>query len=239
MELTLPRKLYLLFCVAALVGLFFLIFPKFDDNTLSDFSYEKSEQGMIITGHDGSNKKLEIPDEIDGLPVVEISSHAFANKEKLQSITIPGSVKIIGDYAFDNCKSLKKVVLHKGTEKIGMSAFYGCKNLKEINIPEGLSEIDDFAFYMCIDLEKIKIPASCETIGTDAFSACESLVMDCSENEAARELAEKFKIPTSYKESDSYLMTKVIAACSVSCVLVIAAVILLPKILRKKAQNSK
>ncbi|WP_181817595.1 leucine-rich repeat protein, partial [Metamycoplasma hominis] len=42
---------------------------------------------------------------------------------KIESITIPGSVKEIGESAFSGCKNLKEVILNEGLEKIGAKAF--------------------------------------------------------------------------------------------------------------------
>jgi hypothetical protein len=44
--------------------------------------------------------------------VTRIGSYAFANRIRLTSVTIPGSVKSIGDNAFTGCSGLKYIVCH-------------------------------------------------------------------------------------------------------------------------------
>ena len=163
----LPMSFYGM-AVAALVTLFFFILLRFDDNTFAKFSYEVNEDGVsaTVSGFDGSNGSIDIPEEIDGYKVVAISDHAFANKEKLKKVSIPDSVEVIGKYAFDNCTSLKEVKIGKNVREIGHYAFYGCKMLKSADLPEKLESVGDFAFCSCIRLEKIKIPASCTVIGS-------------------------------------------------------------------------
>jgi hypothetical protein len=56
--------------------------------------------------------------------------------ERLESVKIPNSVKIIGDRAFSGCKSLKHIHLPDTIEYIGCFAFNGCESLyKPIPIP--------------------------------------------------------------------------------------------------------
>ena len=239
MDKNVIKKIYFLVSVAALVTLFFFIVLRFDDNTFAKFSYEVNEDGVsaTVSGFDGSNGSIDIPEEIDGYKVVAISDHAFANKEKLKKVSIPDSVEVIGKYAFDNCTSLKEVKIGKNVREIGHYAFYGCKMLKSADLPEKLESVGDFAFCSCIRLEKIKIPASCTVIGTDAFAACESLVMDCSENTLALDVANTYNIPTGFRESGDYLLIKVIVLTLLFGALTLAAVIVLPKIIKKSKKS--
>jgi hypothetical protein len=56
---------------------------------------------VSITGYDGEETALRIPDRIKGLPVTAISEKALSGKG-LTSVHIPAGVKNIGDYAFDD-----------------------------------------------------------------------------------------------------------------------------------------
>ncbi|WP_181819071.1 leucine-rich repeat domain-containing protein, partial [Metamycoplasma hominis] len=63
---------------------------------------------------------------------------AYLDK-KATKVTIPGSVKEIGESAFSDCKNLKEVILNEGLEKIGAWAFFNT-NIKSITIPGSVKE---------------------------------------------------------------------------------------------------
>ncbi len=96
---------------------------------LSDFTYTVSGKNCYITGYLGSKKALEIPAKIDGYTPVEISANAFKGNTTLTSITIPSTVKKIGNYAFLNCTKLKSVTLSNNVNTIGTGAFKNCTSL--------------------------------------------------------------------------------------------------------------
>ncbi len=64
-----------------------------------DFKYIVINVNVYICGYVGSDKKVEIPSEIDGMPVVGITDNAFA-KTTAQEITVPSGVSEFGKNAF-------------------------------------------------------------------------------------------------------------------------------------------
>ncbi|MDD6395709.1 MAG: leucine-rich repeat domain-containing protein [Firmicutes bacterium] len=76
-----------------------------------EYSYSvKDDKTVCITGLlDESIINLEIPEEIFGKDVTEISDRAFENCTSITSVTIPASVKLIGSNAFLNCTSLTQI----------------------------------------------------------------------------------------------------------------------------------
>ena len=90
----------------------------------------------------------------------------------LKSITIPNSVRTIGDYAFGWCSSLTSVTLSSSVTSIGDRAFYSCSSLKSINIPNNVASIGEYAFYGCSSLYTIRVEATTPpTLGVDAFTS--------------------------------------------------------------------
>ena len=201
------------------------------------------EKNITIDGYTGDTANLIIPDEIDGYTVKSISSEAFANDSALKKITLPDSVEVIGDYAFSTCQNLKTVEFSKNLKKIGAGAFFGCAALKNAELFENLEKIDVSAFENCKLLKNLKIPQSCTEIGTDAFLGCESLILDCSENTLAKEIANKYNIPTDFSESSDSTMIKagVLIVLALTCVFVLPPVV--KKIIlirmRKKAEKAQ
>ena len=63
---------------------------------------------------------------------------AFKGCFNLTSLTLPSSLKSIGDAAFQGCENLTSVQLPEGLEYLGSSAFGDCTSLQSINIPKGV-----------------------------------------------------------------------------------------------------
>ena len=165
----------------------------------SYLSYEEISGGVSITGlNDKSMTEVNIPEMIDGKPVLSIGSKAFllctsltsvtipenvvsieesafAGCTSLTSITIPDSVTSIDRYAFDNCESLKIIILPNSIVSIGQSAFGSCTNLTSVNIPEGVTSLGAALFSSCKSLKSVSIPEGVKSIDDYTFSFCTSL----------------------------------------------------------------
>lgn len=235
---SLKYKIFLTLSVIAITVVFFLIVPQVYDNSHAEYTYTVLEDGTVaIDGYTGTPTKLEVPAELDGYTVSAISNSAFTNQSELKTVVLPDTVKQIGDHAFNNCAKLKTVEA-PAVERIGLFAFYGCYYLKEITWSDHLQSIGDSAFASCTRLRSLKIPASCEAIGTDAFMACESLILDCSENELAASVAAQYGLPTGFAESDDYLLLQA-GLLTLAAVGALAAVMLFIRYRKKIKNNTK
>lgn len=160
--------------------------------------YENDGEGIKIIGCDDSvSGSLEIPSEIEGLPVTEIGESAFEACESLTGLIIPDTVKIIGEYAFLGCVSLFGVTIGEGVTSIGQGAFWGTELYfddwddgalyigdylieadfaltGEYEIKDGTVLIADWAFGFS-GITGVIIPASVKSIGAYAFIGCELL----------------------------------------------------------------
>ena len=152
-----------------------------------DFTFERSDDGYILTKYNGTAAHVNIPDTYNDLPVVGIGKGAFYECESLVSVTIPNSVKFIdgnsyeGVGAFAACYNLTAV--NFGTngrlESIGDYAFLACYSLTSITIPDSVTSIGEGAFGDCLHLTSIIIPDSVTSIGEGAFGGCFSAVIYC------------------------------------------------------------
>ena len=77
----------------------------------------------------------------------EIHIRNFKGCSALREVSIPSSVKTIGQMAFAGCSSLACVELHEGLEIILGGAFDDCPSLCHIDIPESVKEVDPGAFF--------------------------------------------------------------------------------------------
>ena len=107
--------------------------------------------------------------------VKKIGNGAFANVSGLKTIIIPGTVKEIGTNAFTNNADLTRVVLEEGIEIIGEEAFKECRNLETIELPESLVSIGASAFQDCNKLNNVKIPSKITVIRVMTFYSCDNL----------------------------------------------------------------
>lgn len=64
--------------------------------------------------------------------VTVICPDAFRNSNGLTNVSIPNTVKEIGEYAFYNCRELNSLTIPYAVESIGSSAFYYCENLSDV-----------------------------------------------------------------------------------------------------------
>jgi hypothetical protein len=97
---------------------------------------------------------IEIPSEIDGVPVTSLGKNLFSGYY-LTDIIIPDSVTNIG-YSALSCYGLASISLPDGLVTIGERAFNG-SYLKEITIPASVTSIGEDAFSGCSNLESITV----------------------------------------------------------------------------------
>ena len=69
-----------------------------------NFTYSINEDNeVVIEGYDGGYKhRPEIPSEIEGLPVTAIADNAFVDVDAISTVTLPNSIKSVGENAFGN-----------------------------------------------------------------------------------------------------------------------------------------
>ncbi|MBR5516324.1 MAG: leucine-rich repeat protein, partial [Clostridia bacterium] len=127
-----------------------------------------------------------------------IADNSFASMKRLSGVTLPSSIKYIGNSAFSDCVFLFDFTVPGNTVKIGSYAFSGCLSLKELNIPNsvkyigeyafykcnalrdfvlgnGIEDISDYTFAKCLTLNNITLSGNLKTIGAHAFDGCEGL----------------------------------------------------------------
>ena len=146
------------------------------------FLYEiKDETHIGITGYEGEETSVVIPETIDGYTVSAIEAKAF-EKKGITNIELPETVSEIGSCAFSNCDLLEEVKLPNSIEKMGYQAFAGCDLLSSINYPTAWAEcpVSDYIYTGCVfkdcpKLTEIVVPDGVTRIPSSAFSDMASL----------------------------------------------------------------
>ena len=145
-------------------------------NELEDFNYVVQsylgDSYVTITGVKASakqKKNLVIPDEIEGINDIRLTSSLCSEMHQLVSIDLGTGVTKVPNFCFLSCINLETVVLHDGVTSIGQKAFYNCAKLTSINMPASLTTISSQAFDYCYALREVVIPIGVTTIGSYAF----------------------------------------------------------------------
>ena len=102
------------------------------DTEHGSLEYKVSENGVHITGYQGKDSEIAVPDMIDGCPVTCIGKKAFLSNKLLKQITLPESVVRIEDWAFAFCARLNKIVVPYHGMEIGQGIFKECHVLEQI-----------------------------------------------------------------------------------------------------------
>lgn len=170
-----------------------------------DFSYQLNDQGEIrICRYTGNEETISVPSCILDHPVTiigrnaftftdveelevpegitEIEKEAFGACENLRCISLPRSLRDIGEGAFMGCAVLKQVLFPNGNERFRIqdgvlfdkeeSALVLCPpglHLKEYIVPFGIEVLSAAAFYMNSQLKRVELPPSLKKIGENAF----------------------------------------------------------------------
>ena len=115
-------------------------------------------------------RKITLPSSLK-----KIGDFAFYYCQKIEEIIIPKNVTSIGEWAFCHCQSLESVEIPSSVTSIGDNAFIGCTNLASLELSYGIKSIGNGAFQGCTSLESVKLPNSIESLGSEAFLECVSL----------------------------------------------------------------
>lgn len=109
-----------------------------------------------------------------GEGVVDIPDYLCSGLEYIEQITLPSTVKDIGEASFYNC-SFETIDLPPNLESIGEYAFGICSNLKSVDFPESMRIINSNAFVRCGKLETVNMKHGVVYLGHNAFNGCVSL----------------------------------------------------------------
>lgn len=110
---------------------------------------------------------VTLPTEMTVLP-----EGTFKHTSKLKTITLPDSLKEIGNYAFQE-SGLETIDLPAKLQTIGYQSFYNSK-LKAVDLPLKLQTIGDYAFYGT-QLTEFRVPKNVTSVGGYVAAYCPNL----------------------------------------------------------------
>ena len=160
------------------------------------YEYEVEDGGAVITYCRLLATNLEVPSELDGIPVTAIGDGVFQGIENMETAVIPEGVTSIGASAFEGCTLLKEVTLPSTLKEIKERAFKDTPwfeslsdeftivgdgvaikysgNDTEVTVPDNVKYLSD-AFTKCDSVTAVTLSEGVEIIGDRAFSGMKSL----------------------------------------------------------------
>lgn len=166
----------------------------------SDFEYEETEGGIMITAYVGAEQIVVIPESIGGKTVIALGETSFADLN-VRAVYVPDCVIRIEKGAFSGCDNLSTMRLPfvgDGAENTYFGYIFGADSYENhaVKVPTSLDmvivgdktvEIAANAFAGCKTLSAVVLPVSITKIGDFAFYECKDLVY-ISRNVAVKEV---------------------------------------------------
>ena len=154
-------------------------------------AYDKTK-GEYVTNHTYDPETNSGSITISGMGgASSIPEKFFWDKDNLETIVIPNSIRTIDYYAFRDCDGLISIKIPNAVTEISNGAFYHCDNLKTVEFEDNrthdlelgsivynpqIAESDYYGiFEECDELESIIIPSTVYQIGERAFYDCDKL----------------------------------------------------------------
>lgn len=117
-------------------------------------------QDGVLLGYYGTEGNITLPNT-----VTKINDDALKGNKKIVSVTIPGSVKDIGNNAFQGCPNLEEIIFTNPDTAsnnliIRINAFQNCPKLTKCEIPARANQVVGNIFKGCTSLTEIKVNAN-------------------------------------------------------------------------------
>lgn len=88
--------------------------------------------------------------------VTALADYGLRNKPSLTSVTLPETVKKIGQHALRDT-GITSMLIPNSVDTIEAFAFYGCTALTSVELGNGVKFIDMYTFMACSNLQTVKI----------------------------------------------------------------------------------
>lgn len=155
--------------------------------------YFTSADGKRLIFSQPRTDELTIPEGIE-----TVDDYTFFEMG-ITALTLPSSMRVLGELAFYNCASLKSIDFSTGIHTISRMCFQNCKALTSVKLPasmrtlglqaftydekistltlnEGLERMDNSVFLGCKAIRRVTIPSTLKQMGAALFYQCNRLM---------------------------------------------------------------
>lgn len=101
--------------------------------------------------------------------ITDLGPYTFGMMQKLEEVSLPTTLRVIGESAFSYCTELSSITIPDGVTTIGDGAFNGASALSAITLPDSVTAIGAYAFAWDENLTSIKLGKGLESVGDSAF----------------------------------------------------------------------
>ena len=134
-----------------------------------DELYKKAESDLYFSQGIGTLTRSLLKADIDPLHfLTEIPYCYLYGDSNITAFNIPNKVEFISSCAFCNCSRLQTVTFGNNVSVVYYGAFEGCSELEDVRLNHGLLEIGQYAF-RGTNITKLFIPDTVRSIDVQAF----------------------------------------------------------------------
>lgn len=129
-------------------------------NIIMKIHYRVKNNTIELVRCYGSDDRVVIPAEIQGLPVVSAAPYAFsAHKDGEEEVEVWESEDILsfGEERLLAGEEVREIVFPDTLKEIGRYIFYGCKKLERLEFSDTLMQVGTGAFTGCSGLKELVI----------------------------------------------------------------------------------
>lgn len=160
--------------------------------------------------------------------VTTLGKGGFDNCKKLKSVSLPKSLKFVGEHCFGNNYVLEKIAYPEGITELPFNCNVSNWALVEVSLPESLTTLGEGCFGYCKSLKNITIPKNVTSLGLNCFWAVylkTMTVLATTPPDATKRWAFPFSVDTlyvpeialdAYKSTSPWKNAKVIKALETS-----------------------
>lgn len=152
------QKRHLMTLLALVLALFALVLlhPTASAAEEEELSGANIQNGVLL-GYYGTEGNITLPNT-----VTKINDDALKGNKKIVSVTIPGSVKDIGNNAFQGCPNLEEIIFTNPDKAnnnliIRINAFQNCPKLTKCEIPARAYQVVGNIFKGCTSLTEVTV----------------------------------------------------------------------------------